>query len=248
MKLTSTKTCSGNCIYFLYKIVSKDIPFSGWNGRIVGGSQASANQFPHQASLQSNANAHFCGAFIINNRWVGSAAHCTINRTPDNTRVRVGSNDRSTGGTLFQAITIRNHPDFDHFNIVNDVSTVQTAGIITFSIAVQPITLATSNTGALTATISGWGQTSVTLQIFLKLNLVILILYFTRSSSILAQHQICYSSLTHKLLPILTVAPDIQQVMRHLLPIQTYAHLLKSVKEHAWEIQAVSLDLHLDNL
>ncbi len=92
---------------------------------------------------------------------VGSAAHCTINRTPDNTRVRVGSNDRSTGGTLFQAVAIRNHPNFDQLDIVNDVSTIQTGGIITFNLAVQPITLASSNTGAVAAVVSGWGQMSV---------------------------------------------------------------------------------------
>ncbi|KAJ6645258.1 Chymotrypsin-2 [Pseudolycoriella hygida] len=138
----------------------KETLFSGWSSRIVGGSQASPSQFPFQASLQSNANTHFCGAFIINNRWVGSAAHCTINRTPDNTRVRVGSIDRTTGGTLFQAAAIRNHPDFNQLDIINDVCTVQTSGIISFSLTVQPIALASNFIGTAAATVSGWGQTS----------------------------------------------------------------------------------------
>jgi secreted trypsin-like serine protease len=49
-----------------------------WEGVIVGGSNAGTTQFPHQVSLRSGANAHFCGGFIINNRWVGSAAHVSF--------------------------------------------------------------------------------------------------------------------------------------------------------------------------
>ena len=138
-----------------------EIPFVGWEGRIVGGSTAAANQFPHQASLQSNANAHFCGGFIINNRWVGSAAHCTVGRTAANTRVRVGSNNRTTGGQLFQASAVRNHGSYNSNTLANDISTVQTSGTMTFNNAVRAITLATSNLGSSAAQVSGWGQTSV---------------------------------------------------------------------------------------
>lgn len=49
-----------------------------WEGRIVGGSTAAAGQFPHMASLRTTGNTHFCGGFIINNRWIGSAAHVSI--------------------------------------------------------------------------------------------------------------------------------------------------------------------------
>lgn len=49
-----------------------------WEGFIVGGSTAAAGQFPHMASLRSTGNTHFCGGFIINNRWIGSVAHCKI--------------------------------------------------------------------------------------------------------------------------------------------------------------------------
>ena len=34
------------------------------------------SKIPHQVSLRSSAGVHFCGGFIINNRWIGSAAHC----------------------------------------------------------------------------------------------------------------------------------------------------------------------------
>lgn len=141
-----------------------ETPLEGWEGRIVGGSAAGANAFPHQASLQSNANAHFCGAFIINNRWVGSAAHCTIGRTAANTRVRVGSNNRTTGGQLFQASAVRNHASYNANTLANDISTVQTSGTITMNAAVRAIPLASANHGAVSAQVSGWGQTAVSIR------------------------------------------------------------------------------------
>lgn len=138
-------------------------PFEGWEGRIVGGSTAAANQFPHQASLQSAANAHFCGGFIINNRWIGSAAHCTIGRTTANTRVRVGTNNRTTGGQSLGTSAIRNHPSYNSNTLANDISTVQTSAAITFNNAVRAIPLASANHGAVGASVSGWGQTSVSI-------------------------------------------------------------------------------------
>jgi secreted trypsin-like serine protease len=46
---------------------------SEWEGRIVGGSTAAVGQFPHQVSMRSAAGLHFCGGFIISDRWVGCA-------------------------------------------------------------------------------------------------------------------------------------------------------------------------------
>lgn len=46
------------------------------NGRIVGGFPIDIKQVPWQASLQRNGN-HSCGASIISNKWLLTAAHCT---------------------------------------------------------------------------------------------------------------------------------------------------------------------------
>ena len=70
--------------------------------RIVGGQEASdAEQFPWQARFQSCTDGYgcgLCGASIISNRWLISAAHCTIDdngfaptyANPATSSVRVG--------------------------------------------------------------------------------------------------------------------------------------------------------------
>ncbi|XP_001652121.2 chymotrypsin-2 [Aedes aegypti] len=133
--------------------------FLEWEGRIVGGSNAASGQFPYQVSLRSSANAHFCGASIINNRWVLSAAHCTVGRTLANTRVVVGTHLLNSGGFSHASSRIVNHGSYNSNTLANDVSLVQTASVIGFNTLAQPIGLGSVNIATATGALaSGWGR------------------------------------------------------------------------------------------
>lgn len=43
--------------------------------QVIGGSTASAGQFPWQAQVRMD-NSYFCGGSIISSQWILSAGHC----------------------------------------------------------------------------------------------------------------------------------------------------------------------------
>jgi len=154
-----------------HSISALPIPEFETEGRVVGGSNAASGQFPYQVSLRSSANFHFCGASIINTRWVLSAAHCTVGRTTANTRVVVGTHLLNSGGLSHASSLIRNHPSYNANTLANDVSVVQTASTITYTNLVQPIALGQAVVGGgVSARLTGWGQTSVSIIHFLVLH------------------------------------------------------------------------------
>lgn len=137
--------------------------FADWSGRIVGGQTAHPGQFPYQASLRTVGNFHFCGASIVSNRWVVSAAHCTENDTPATVRVVVGAHNRIVGGTNMVVSRVVNHPSWNSNLLINDISMVQTQANILFTGSVSAISIGTTAEigGGVPAVASGWGQTSV---------------------------------------------------------------------------------------
>nr|XP_019548588.2 chymotrypsin-2-like [Aedes albopictus] len=131
------------------------------SSRIVGGLQAGGGQFPFQASLRNLRNVHTCGAVIIGDRWLLTAAHCTIGRQAYELRAVLGSIDRTNGGESYNFAQIIEHPDFNEVTLENDIALLQTAYKIEMSSMVQPIRMGDSLVPeAAIGTICGWGSTS----------------------------------------------------------------------------------------
>lgn len=149
--------------FFIFSAVpdaTLESDYQEWEGRIVGGQTATPGQFPYQVSLRSAANSHFCGGFLINVRWVGSAAHCTINRSVVNINVIVGAQNRITGGTTHSVSRIVNHPNYVASTLINDVSVIQTTNDIVETATVRRIALGSEFVTGGHAIASGWGQTT----------------------------------------------------------------------------------------
>jgi len=135
--------------------------------RIVGGVEAQRHEFPWQASLRRRAtNSHFCGGFIINNRWIMTAAHCTTGETPailvvvigDHTRNEAVNAERQT----LDVDRILRHPNYNSNTFRYDISLVRTVATIMFNENIQPICApdASLTYDHWRSTCSGWGTLS----------------------------------------------------------------------------------------
>ncbi|XP_013144235.1 PREDICTED: chymotrypsin-2-like [Papilio polytes] len=114
--------------------------------RIVGGENAPEGGIPYQASLRSNYNSHFCGGSIISERWILTAAHCTVGKSNRTMIVVVGTNSLLAGGDHYNVEKIIVHEQYNGNLIYNDVSVVKVANDIEFGDRVQPIHIADSDT------------------------------------------------------------------------------------------------------
>nr|WBW70041.1 venom protein [Lampona murina] len=139
--------------------------------RIVGGVQANVGEFPWMVSLEYVGNENTlnrkCGATVINENWVITAANCLKSPVPSNYEILVGLHDqREANAPSVQRIKISRivvHEDYDG-RYQNDIALLKTA---------KPIDIAGSEgyvngiclperdedpTGS--ATVIGWGLTN----------------------------------------------------------------------------------------
>jgi secreted trypsin-like serine protease len=115
---------------------------------IVGGGNATQT-YSFMVSLQSTTGSHFCGGSLIKANWVVTAKHCVQGRSASSIRARIGTTNRTSGGTVASGAQVITHSSYD-------IALVRLAT----SVGQTPISVASTSGAAGTATrIIGWGQT-----------------------------------------------------------------------------------------
>ncbi|XP_032518866.2 collagenase-like [Danaus plexippus] len=97
--------------------------------RITGGNIASLGQFPYQAGLLirlQDGRQSVCGASLISNSRLVTAAHCWVTGGASARQVTVvlGSVNLYSGGTRINSNNVRPHPNYNMWTLANDIAVI----------------------------------------------------------------------------------------------------------------------------
>jgi len=139
--------------------------FSG----VIGGSDAAQGEFPWQLSQQrlGASWSHSCGASLLANTKVLSAAHCVDGANSNILRVVAGQHKLSdaTGTQISNVRTYVMHEQYNNgeASYANDIAILHLSSAITTGTRIQFASLPANdnnNFAGSTCVISGWGRTS----------------------------------------------------------------------------------------
>ncbi|XP_077767005.1 uncharacterized protein LOC144321266 isoform X1 [Canis aureus] len=137
-------------------------------GRIFGGRNVLAGQWPWQASLLYQ-RSHLCGAVLIDSLWLVSTAHCFLNKShdPADYQVLLGSTQLYQHTQHTQEISLSRiivHPDFEKRHpFGSDIVMLQLHLPLNFTPYIAPACLPSPDmqlSGNLSCWITGWGMLS----------------------------------------------------------------------------------------
>ncbi|KAM5227771.1 putative serine protease 47 [Ctenodactylus gundi] len=135
-------------------------------GKVYGGQDAMAGQWPWQASLLYRG-LHLCGAVLIDFYWLVSTAHCFRNKSqsPESYQVLLGSTQLYQKSQHTQKMSVNRiitHPDFEKFHpFGSDMAMLQLHWPVNFSSHVIPACLPPPRMQLPSSTacwITGWGM------------------------------------------------------------------------------------------
>ncbi|KAM4544130.1 suppressor of tumorigenicity 14 protein homolog [Fundulus diaphanus] len=137
--------------------------------KIVGGSDAVLGSWPWQVSLQMERYGHVCGATLVSNRWLISAAHCfqdsdAIKYSDARAwRAYLGMRVMTRGNHGAATRLVRRillHPQYDQFTSDYDIALLELSAPVFFNDLVQPVCVPASSHTFTTGTncfVTGWG-------------------------------------------------------------------------------------------
>ncbi|EAT47846.1 AAEL001077-PA [Aedes aegypti] len=138
---------------------------------IVNGVDAKISDWPWHAAVRQHVAAngqpeYVCGGTLISERFVVTAAHCTMDPDNPNKRiqlsVQVGVNAvGSPEGKVFNALKIHRHPGFSLFDLKDDIALIELESPVQFSESILPVCISerTSLDPGKLGAVVGWGFT-----------------------------------------------------------------------------------------
>ncbi|XP_028664301.1 ST14 transmembrane serine protease matriptase a [Erpetoichthys calabaricus] len=141
------------------------------HSRIVGGLDADVGEFPWQVSLHVKGSGHTCGASLISDHWLVTAAHCVqddgrINyASPKTWEAYLGLHRQGKPETetvqrnLKQIIA---HPYYNDYTFDNDIALMELDKPVAYSPLIRPICLPDATyvlPAGKSVWITGWGAT-----------------------------------------------------------------------------------------
>ncbi|XP_050689631.1 trypsin alpha-3-like [Eriocheir sinensis] len=134
--------------------------------RIVGGQVTGVNEYPWMAGLFYFNQQQFCGGSLINDRYVLTAAHCTVDFRAAEITVRLAEHDLRTNSestVITRSVAqIINHPNYQAGTERNDIALLKLSSPVDVSSTVMPVCMPPPlpKYGGKRATVTGWGTLS----------------------------------------------------------------------------------------
>ncbi|KAL7844323.1 hypothetical protein SRHO_G00228620 [Serrasalmus rhombeus] len=141
------------------------------SSRIVGGEESSEGEWPWQVSLHMKGQGHVCGASVISNLWLVTAAHCVqdtekfMYSQPDQWEAYLGLHTQGKASTLTVQKSVKqiiSHPEYDPKTYDNDIALMELDSPVNFNQNIWPICLPAAThefPAGQVVWITGWGAT-----------------------------------------------------------------------------------------